>query len=294
MFSNELKEKLIEGLLFLSALLSVLTTVGIVLVLVFETYEFFMVVKIRDFLFDTQWTPLFEDKHFGIMSLFCGTLLTTLISMLISLPIGLIGAVYTSEYAGAKTRKILKPAIEILAAVPTVVYGYFALLLITPFLQKIIPELSGFNSISPGIVMGIMIIPVVLSISEDSLRAVPISIREGSYALGASKLQTSFKIVLPAALSGVAAAFILGISRAIGETMIVAIAAGQQPRFTLNPLIPIETVTAYIVQVSLGDTPTGTIEFKTIFAAGMSLFVVTFLLNILSYHLKKKFRYVYE
>ncbi|MBF0519772.1 MAG: phosphate ABC transporter permease subunit PstC [Nitrospirae bacterium] len=294
MFNKRVVEKLIEVILLLAALLSVFTTVGIVLVLLFQTYEFFAVVRIRDFLFDTQWTPLFAEKHFGIISLFCGTFLTTFISMLIALPIGLIGAIYISEYSNEKTRKILKPSIEILAAVPTVVYGYFALLVITPFLQKIIPNLSGFNAISPGIVMGIMIIPIVLSMSEDSLRSVPISIRESSFALGASKFQTSFKIVLPAALSGVAASFILGISRAIGETMVVAIAAGQQSRFTLNPLIPIETVTAYIVQVSLGDTPTGTLEFKTIFAAGMSLFVVTFFLNILSYYLKKKFRYVYE
>lgn len=288
------KEKIIEGTLFLSALSSVFVTFGIIAVLFFETYEFFKEVSIIDFLIDTQWTPLFAEKHFGILPLFAGTFLSTAIAMAVSLPIGLISAIYLSEYASEKLRSVIKPILEVLAAVPTVVYGYFALLFVTPILQKFVPGLSGFNSLSPGIVMGIMIIPIIASLSEDAMHAVPMSLREGALALGSTKFQVSIKVVLPAAFSGIAASFILGVSRAVGETMIVAIAAGQQPRLTLNPLVPIETVTAYIVQVSLGDTPTGTIEYKTIFAAGMSLFVVTFFLNMISYWLKKRFREEYE
>jgi phosphate transport system permease protein len=288
------KELLIEGLLFLSALSSILITAGIIAVLIFETIEFFRVVPIKDFLTDTQWTPLFVNKHYGILTLFAGTFLTTFFAMIVALPVGLISAIYLSEYAPSRLRSAIKPGLEILAAIPSVVYGYFALLFVTPLLQRLIPDLSGFNSISPGIVMGVMIIPIVSSLSEDALHAVPVSLREGALALGATKFQVATRVVLPAALSGVASSFILGISRAIGETMVVAIAAGQQPRFTLNPLVPIETVTAYIVQVSLGDTPTGTLEYKTIFAAGMSLFVVTFVFNIFSYILKKRFREEYE
>ncbi len=289
-----IKEKIIEGALFLSALSSVFVTFGIIGVLFFETFEFFKEVSIIDFLIDTQWTPLFAEKHFGILPLFAGTFLTTLIAMAVSLPIGLISAIYLSEYSSEKVRNFIKPILEVLAAVPTVVYGYFALLFVTPILQKIVPNLSGFNSLSPGIVMGIMIIPIIASLSEDAMHAVPMSLREGALALGSTRFQVSIRVVLPAAFSGIAASFILGISRAVGETMIVAIASGQQPRLTLNPLVPLETVTAYIVQVSLGDTPTGTIEYKTIFAAGMSLFVVTFFLNMVSYWLKKRFREEYE
>lgn len=287
-------ETFIEGMLFMSALSSILITAGIIGVLIFETVEFFKVVSIKDFLLDTQWTPLFAEKHYGILTLFAGTFLTTFFAMIVALPVGLISAIYLSEYAPYKLRSALKPGLEVLAAVPSVVYGYFALLFITPLLQRFIPNLSGFNSISPGIVMGIMIIPIVSSLSEDALHAVPMGLREGALALGATNFQIATRVVLPAAFSGVASSFILGISRAIGETMVVAIAAGQQPRLTLNPLVPIETVTAYIVQVSLGDTPTGTLEYKTIFAAGMSLFVVTFVFNILSYLLRKRFREVYE
>ncbi|MBI5048632.1 MAG: phosphate ABC transporter permease subunit PstC [Deltaproteobacteria bacterium] len=289
-----IKEKLIEGALFASALFSIFVTAGIIGVLFFETYEFFKEVSILDFLTDTQWTPLFTDKHFGILPLFAGTFLTTAIAILVALPIGLVSAIYLSEYASDRARNTVKPALEILAAVPTVVYGYFALLFVTPILQRFIPDLSGFNALSPGIVMGIMIIPIIASLSEDAMHAVPMGLREGAYALGAAKFQVATRVVVPAAFSGIAASFILGISRAVGETMVVAIAAGQQPRLTLNPLVPLETVTAYIVQVSLGDTPTGTIEYKTIFAAGMGLFTVTFVLNIVSYWLKKRFREVYE
>lgn len=292
--SYRLKERLIERALFLSALVSVFTTIGIIGVLFFETFEFFREVSIIDFLTDRQWTPLFVEKHFGILPLFAGTFLTTIIAMAVSLPIGLISAIYLSEYASSRMRTVIKPVLEILAAVPTVVYGYFALFFVTPLLQIFIPELSGFNSLAPGIVMGIMIIPIISSLSEDALHAVPMSLREGALALGSTKLQVAIKVVLPASISGVAASFILGISRAVGETMVVAIAAGQQPRLTLNPLVPIETVTAYIVQISLGDTPTGTLEYKTIFAVGMSLFVATFVLNAISYILKRRFREVYK
>ena len=288
------KERFIEGALFLSALFSVFITFGIVAVLFFETFEFFKEVSIIDFLTDTQWTPLFTEKHFGVLPLFAGTFLTTAIAVAVALPIGLVSAIYLSEYASGRLRTMVKPALEILAAVPTVVYGYFALLFVTPLLQKVIPGLSGFNALSPGIVMGIMIIPIVSSLSEDAMHAVPMGLREGAYALGATRLQVAGRVVVPAAFSGIAASFILGISRAVGETMILAIAAGQQPRLTLNPLVPLETVTAYIVQVSLGDTPTGTIEYKTIFAVGISLFVVTFVLNMISYWLRQKFREVYE
>jgi len=290
----KIKETLIERLLFFCSLLSVFTTLGIILVLSFETFEFFKEVPVLKFLTDTQWTPLFINKHFGILPLLSGTFLTTLIAMLVAMPVGLVGAVYLSEYSSLKVRNIVKPLLEILAAVPTVVYGYFALLFLTPLLKKIIPSLSGFNALSSGMVMGIMIIPLIVSLSEDAMRAVPMGLREGAYAVGSNRLQVSFRIVLPAALSGIIAAFILAVSRAIGETMIVAIAAGQQPKLTLNPLVPVETITAYIVQISLGDTPHGTLEYRTIFACGMSLFILTFILNMLSFKLKRRFQEVYE
>ena len=290
----KIKEMLIERLLLLCSLLSVFTTAGIIIVLASETFAFFKEVSIIEFLTDTQWTPLFVKKHFGILPLLAGTFLTTVIALIVAIPVGLISAIFLSEYTSLKMRNLLKPVIEILAAVPTIVYGYFALLFLTPLLKTFIPNLSGMNALSSGIVMGIMIIPLVCSLSEDAMRTVPMGLREGAYALGSSRLQVALKIVVPAALSGITAAFILGISRAIGETMIVAIAAGQQPRFTLNPLVPIETITAFIVQVSLGDTPHGTIEYRTIFACGMSLFVLTYILNMISFKLKERFREVYE
>lgn len=289
-----IKESLIERLLLFCSLLSVFTTIGIILILFFETFEFFKEVPIVQFLTDTQWTPLFVKKHFGILPLLAGTFLTTLIAVGVAVPVGLISAIYLSEYSSLRVRNIVKPLTEILAAVPTVVYGYFALLFVTPLLKKIIPGLSGFNALSAGLVMGIMIIPLVSSLSEEAMRAVPRGLREGAYALGSSRWQVALRIVLPAALSGISAAFILAISRAIGETMIVAIAAGQQPKLTLNPLIPVETITAYIVQISLGDTPFGTLEYRTIFACGMTLFIITFILNIISFKLKKRFQEVYE
>ena len=293
-FILKTKEILIERLLFFCSLLSVVTTLGIILVLLSETLEFFKEVPVLQFLTDTQWTPLFVNKHFGILPLLCGTFLTTLIAISVAVPVGLASAVYLSEYASLKIRNIVKPLMEILAAVPTVVYGYFALLFVTPLLKKIIPNLSGFNSLSGGVVMGIMIIPLISSLSEDAMRAVPMGLREGAYAVGSNRLQVALRIVFPAALSGIIAACILAISRAIGETMIVAIAAGQQPRLTLNPLAPIQTITAYIVQISLGDTPHGTLEYRTIFACGMSLFIMTFILNIFSFKLKRRFQEIYE
>jgi len=288
------KEKIIEGVLLLCAAVSILTTAGILWVLISESSVFFRKVSFADFLFDTQWTPLFDDKHFGILPLVSGTFLTSMIAIAVALPIGLTIAVFLNEYAPKSFRKTIKPILEILAAIPTVVYGYFALMVVTPFLQHIIPGLSGFNALSPGIVMGIMIIPMISSLSEDALYAVPTSLREASYGIGATRFQTSFKVLVPAASSGIIVSVILAISRAVGETMIVAIAAGQQPRLTLNPLVPIETITTYIVQVSLGDVVQGSLEYQTIFAAGMALFVLTFLLNNLSFYIKKRFQEKYE
>ncbi|MBC8511009.1 MAG: phosphate ABC transporter permease subunit PstC [Cryomorphaceae bacterium] len=288
------KEKIIEGLLKFSALVTILTTVGILYVLLSESIAFFREVSIWEFITDKEWTPLFVKKHFGIMPLVAGTLLTTFIAISVALPIGITIAIYLSEYAHKRFKKIVKPLLEILAAVPTVVYGFFALTVVTPFLQSIIPSISGFNALSAGIVMGIMIIPYVSSLSEDALSAVPKELRNGSYAMGSTRLQTAFKVMVPAASSGIIVSVILAFSRAIGETMIVAIAAGQQPRLTMNPLVPIETITAYIVQVSLGDVQHNSIEYRTIFAAGITLFIFTFILNNIGFYIRKKYREQYE
>lgn len=290
----KIKEKIIERLLFFCSLLSVLTTAGIIFILTSESLSFFKEVSLWNFLTDTQWTPLFTQKHFGILPLLTGTLLTTVIAILVAVPIGLVTAVYLSEYASNRIRTLIKPSLEILAAIPTVVYGYFALTFLTPLLKNFIPGLSSFNALSAGLIMGVMIIPLVSSLSEDAMHAVPGGLREGAYALGSHKIQVAFKIVFPAALSGITAAVILAVSRAIGETMIVAIAAGQQPHLTLNPLIPVETITAYIVQISLGDTPHGTLEYQTIFVCGMTLFLLTFGLNFISFKLKRRFQEIYE
>jgi phosphate transport system permease protein len=286
-------ERLIEWALFLCAFVSIATTAGIIVVLAVETLAFLREVPLTDFLFGTEWTPLFAIPRFGVLPLVAGTVLVSGVAMLVALPMGLLSAVYLSEYARPRTRRVVKPVLELLAGVPTVVYGYFALLFVTPMLQRVIPGVAGFNALGPGIVMGIMILPLVSSLSEDAMQSVPRGLREGSYALGATKMQTSVRVVLPAAFSGITAACILGASRAIGETMIVAIAAGQQPRLTGNPLVPIETMTAYIVQVSLGDTPQGTLEYRTIFAVGMLLFLGTLLLNLLSAWLRERFREEY-
>jgi phosphate transport system permease protein len=264
------------------------------LVLTIEAFKFFSEVSIVEFFTDTEWTPLFTKKRYGILPLLSGTLLTSFIAILVALPIGLAIAIYLSEYAPKKLRNYIKPSLELLAAVPTVVYGFFALTVVTPFLQNIIPGMSGFNSLSAGFVMGIMIIPIISSLSEDALNAVPYSLREASYGMGSTRLQTSLRVAVPAASSGIVVSVILAISRAIGETMIVAIAAGQQPRFTFNPLVPVETLTAYIVQVSLGDVQHNSIEYRTIFAAGITLFIFTFALNTISHWLKNKYREKYE
>lgn len=290
----KLKEYVIERGLYFSALVTILTTLGIILVLTIEAVNFFSEVSLIDFFTDTEWTPLFAQKHFGILPLLTGTLLTTFIAISVALPIGLTIAIYLSEYAPQGFRKTVKPLLELLAAVPTVVYGFFALMVVTPFLQKIYPGLAGFNALSAGIVMGIMIIPFVSSLSEDALFAVPKSLREAAYGMGSTRLQTAFRVAVPAASSGILVSVILAISRAIGETMIVAIAAGQQPRLTLDPTVPIETITAYIVQVSLGDVQHGTLEYRTIFAAGITLFVFTFILNNISFWMRKKYRQKYE
>ena len=287
------RERPIEFLLFVAAFSSVAVTAGIVFILLYESATFFKHVPLKDFFTDRLWTPLFADAHYGIMPLVAGTLVTTGVALSVALPVGTIVAIYLSEFAPFRLREIIKPALELLSAVPTVVYGYFALGLVAPLLQKLIPNLPLFSMLSAGIVMGVMIIPYVSSLSEDAMRAVPMLLREGSYALGASRLWTAVKVVFPAALSGIGAAYILGISRAIGETMIVAIAAGMQPNLTWNPTEPAATITAYIVQVSLGDLPHGGIGYQSIFAAGLTLFVMTLCFNIAGHVLRKKFREAY-
>jgi phosphate transport system permease protein len=290
----KLKEKIIEALLFLSASITILTTIGIIIILLYESISFFKTVSIFEFFTDTQWTPLFSEQHFGILSLVSGTFLTSAIAIAVALPIGLTIAIYLNMYAPKGLRKSLKPLLEILAAIPTVVYGFFALTIVTPFLQTIYPDLETFNSLSAGLVMGIMIIPFISSLSEDALYAVPKSLKEAAFGMGSTRFQTSIKVMVPAASSGIIVSVILAISRAIGETMIVAIAAGQQAQLSLNPTIPTQTITSYIVQVSMGDAPQGSIEYKTIFAAGLTLFLFTFSLNTFSFWIKKKYQEKYE
>jgi phosphate transport system permease protein len=291
---NQRTEKLVQAVLLVMALVSVLTTLGIILVLFQETVLFFQQVSFAQFFLDTRWTPLFASKRFGIWPLVNGTILVAAGAMFIALPLGLLAALYLSEYASEKLRQVLKPILEILAGIPTVVYGYFALTFITPIIKAIFPQTQSFNALSASIAMGFMILPLVASVSEDAFSAVPRSLREAAYALGATKREVATQVVLPAALSGVAAAFLLAISRAIGETMIVAIAAGQQPKLTLSPLQSIETMTAYIVQVSLGDTPHQSIAYQTIFAVGMLLFLMTLVMNVASHFIIRRFREVYE
>jgi phosphate transport system permease protein len=287
------REKVIEMVLLLAACVSVFTTVGIVYVLLRESLDFFSHVPLWDFLTDSQWTPLFSDAHFGITVLLSGTLTSSAVALCIAIPLGTIIAIYLSEFAGHKTREMLKPTLELLSGVPTIIYGYFALLFVTPLLQKIFPELPGFNVLSAGLVMGIMIIPYVSSLSEDAMRAVPMSLREGSYAMGATRFQTAVKVVVPAALSGIASAYILGVSRAVGETMILAVAAGMQPNLTFNPMEPAATITSYIVQVALGDLPHGSVGYQTIFAAGLTLMVITLGFNLLGHWMRRRFREAY-
>ncbi|MBD2727073.1 phosphate ABC transporter permease subunit PstC [Nostoc sp. FACHB-892] len=291
--ARDLQERAIESVLFLAALSSVATTIAILGILVYESIIFFQKVSLWEFLTDTQWTPLFDDKHYGILPLVTGTLVTTLVALLVAVPLGTIIAIYLSEFALPIVREIVKPALELLAGIPTVVYGYFALLFLTPLLQVILPDLPGFNMLSAGLVIGIMIIPYVSSLSEDAMRTVPAHLREASYAMGATRFQTALRVILPASISGISAAYILGISRAIGETMIVAIAAGGQPNLTLNPMEPAATMTAYIVSVSLGDLPHGSLEYQTIFAVGLTLVLMTLVFNIIGYFLIKRYREIY-
>ena len=275
-------------------MLSILVTAGIIFVLLFEALKFFGEISFWEFISGTRWTPLFSSKHFGVLALVAGTTLTAVLAMVVALPLGLLSAIYLSEYAPDKVRKPVKPILEVLAGIPTVVYGYFALLFVTPILRQISGDISVFNALSASIVMGIMILPMVSSLSEDAMRSVPRTLREGAYALGSTKLEVSTLVVVPAALSGIVSAFIMAVSRAIGETMIVTIAAGQNPNFTLNPFVPIETMTAYIVQVSMGDTPAGSIEFETIFAVALLLFAITLAMNLLSQYVVSRFREEYE
>jgi len=288
-FSRNLKEKIIElGLLF-SAVFAVFVTTAIVYVLVSEAIPFFSHVSLYDFLTDTVWTPNYSIKHYGIMALVSGTLTTTFIALLVAVPLGTITAIYLSEFASHKVRETIKPVLELLVGVPTVVFGYFALMLVTPLLQQIYPDLTTFNMLGPGIVMGIMIVPYIASVSEDAMRAVPMSMREGAYAMGATRFQTAVKVIAPAATSGIVASYILAISRAVGETMIVAIAAGQQPTFTFNPVDSAATITAYIVSVALGDLEHGGIGYQSIFAAGLTLLIMTLMLNILGHWVRKRY-----
>ncbi len=287
------KEKLIEAILLGAAAVSVMTTLGIVYVLVSESVQFFSHVSIVDFLTDTQWTPLFDDAHFGIMVLISGTLVSSAVALLVAIPMGTVIAIYLSEFANGKVREVAKPVLELLGGIPTIVFGYFALLVVTPILQFFFPSLPGFSLLSAGLVMGIMIVPYIASLSEDAMRAVPMSMREGAYAMGSTKLYTAIHVVVPAAISGLAASYILAISRAVGETMILAVAAGMQPNLTWNPAEPAATITSYIVQVALGDLPHGSIGYQTIFAAGLMLLLITLVFNILGQWLRAKYRETY-
>ncbi|WP_307342019.1 phosphate ABC transporter permease subunit PstC [Caldalkalibacillus uzonensis] len=283
-------EWLIPKLFLACAFLSILVTFGIIYTLLKETIGFFGQVSIVEFVTGTQWTPLFQPQQFGVLPLVAGSVLVAAIASMVAIPIGLASAVFLSEYAPDRVRRVVKPILEVLAGVPTIVYGFFALSFVTPLLRVFIPDLGLFNALSAGIVVGIMIIPMIASLSEDAMTAVPRSIREGAYALGATRLEVALKVVVPAAFSGIVASFVLAISRAIGETMIVTIAAGAMPNFTFNPVEPVQTLTAYIVQVSLGDTPFGSIEYYTIYAVGMTLFVLTFVMNMIAGWVSRRFK----
>lgn len=289
-FHQKISEFVIESFLFMAALVSIILTVAIAGILIKESLPFFNHVSLKEFLTGLEWTPMFDQAKFGILPLVCGTLLTAFIALAVAIPLGTIAAIYLSEFVGPTTREIFKPCLELLSAVPTVVYGYFALLFVTPILQKFIPDLGGFSVLSAGIVMGIMIIPYISSLSEDAMRSVPKHLREASAALGSSKFQTTFKVVIPSAFSGISSAYVLGISRALGETMVVAIAAGMQPNLSLNPLEPASTITAYIVQVSLGDLPHGSIGFQSIYVAGLTLLVMTLTFNVLGMWIRSHFQ----
>jgi phosphate transport system permease protein len=287
-------EALIKGVLALCALVSVATTVGIVVALFAPAFQFFQQVDFVDYITGTEWAPLFLQAKFGVVPLIVGTLSVTFWACLVAIPSGLGVAIYLSEYARGRTRRVLKPAIELLAGIPTVVFGYFALTFVTPLLRDIGIHVEVFNALSAGLVMGVMIIPTVASLSEDAMTAVPRDLRDGAYALGSTKLQVSTRIIVPAAVSGIVAAFVLGVSRAVGETMIALLAAGQQPNLTFDPKQAVETMAAFIAATGAGDVPTGSIEYKTIFAVGATLFVMTLVVNAISIRLVRRFREVYE
>ena len=289
-----LPERVITVILVICTMMSVLTTAGIIFVLLFQALQFFGEVSFIEFITGTRWTPLFQSKHFGVLALVSATFLTAVLSMFVALPLGLLSAIFLSEYAPETVRRIVKPVLEILAGIPTVVYGYFALQFVTPILRSISEDIYVYNALSASIVMGIMILPMVASLSEDAMRAVPRALREAAYALGATKLEVSTQVVVPAALSGIVSAFILAVSRAIGETMIVTIAAGNFANFNFNPFVAIQTMTSFIASVSTGDTAAGTLEYKTIFAVGLLLFFMTLMMNLLSQYVVRRFREEYE
>ncbi len=284
---------IVKWIFFGCAALSILTTVAILVTLIYQASSFFFEVSLWEFLTGTRWTPILKPRAYGVLPLVSGTLLVTLIAAAVALPIGLMTAIFLSEYAPDKIRRIIKPILEILAGIPTVVYGYFALTFVTPLLQGIFDNLIIFNALSAGLVMGVMIIPMVSSLSEDAMMSVPRSLREAAYALGATRYEVSLRVIVPAALSGIIAAFILALSRAIGETMLVTIAAGATPRMSFDPMESIQTMTAYIVQLSLGEAPVGSLEYNTIFAVGLLLFFITFVMNLLGFWVVRRFREVY-
>ena len=291
-----LGERVIEAVLFLAALISVLTTIGIIIAIIGPTIDFFQepAVSLWDFLTGTEWTVLFADQNFGVLPLVTATLTTTVIALLVAIPIGLGAAIYLAEYASPRARKVLKPILEVLAGIPTVVYGFFALAFITPELLQRFLDVGTFSMLSAGLVMGIMIVPTVASLSEDAMTAVPQSLRDGAYALGSTKMHVATRVVVPAAISGIVAAFVLGFSRAIGETMIVVLAAGSSPNLTLNPLEPAQTMTAFIAQAASGDQPTGSIGYESLFAVAALLFVITVVMNYISIRLVRRYREEYE
>ena len=290
---RNVKERVIEFILMMAALSAVFTTFAIVAILLYESFGFFETVSLVEFFTGTEWTPLFEDAHYGIMPLIAGTLTTSLVALAVAVPVGTIAAIYLSEFASHKTREITKPILELLVGVPTIAFGYFALLFVTPLLQIFFPDLPGFNMLSAGLVMGVMIVPYIASVAEDAMRAVPMSMREGSYAMGATRFQTALRVVTPAATSGIVAAYILAVSRAVGETMVVAVAAGQQPTLTFDPTEGAATITAYIVQVAMGDLPQASIGYHSIFAAGLVLFAMTLTFNLIGHVVRKKYREQY-
>lgn len=291
--SRNVRERAIELVLFLAASVSVLTTIGIIWILIFESYHFFEHVPVWDFLTDTMWTPLFSTPRYGILPLLLGTVTTSLVALAVAVPLGTVIAIYISEFASPRVREVVKPFLELLGGVPTIVYGYFALTVVSPVLQYFFPSLPGFSMLAAGLVMGIAIVPYISSLSEDAMRAVPMSLREGAYAMGSTRFQTAVRVVLPAAISGVLSAYILGISRAVGETMIVAVAAGMQPNFTMDPTKPAQTISAYIVQVAMGDLPHGSIGYQSIFAAGLSLMLLTLFFNIMGHLIRRRYREAY-